>query len=144
MPPMKYRKLRIAWSVAWGIACLLLIVFWVRSYWRLDRLHYQYSSSHCIRAALNQGFVCFKMDECAFPLNDWKWEVWKDFLPIDDLIQWFMSSQWFIVPFAFPAILLSCVATAPWLPIRFSLRTLLIAMTMVAVGLGLAVYSLRN
>lgn len=29
---MKYRKLRIAWSVAWGVACLLLIALWVRSY----------------------------------------------------------------------------------------------------------------
>ena len=31
---MRFRKLRIAWSVACGIACVLLIVLWVRSYWR--------------------------------------------------------------------------------------------------------------
>src|SRR4051794_36442298 len=30
---MKFRKLRIAWSVAWGVACVLLILLWVRSYW---------------------------------------------------------------------------------------------------------------
>ncbi len=29
---MKHRKLRIAWSVAWGIAGVLLIALWVRSY----------------------------------------------------------------------------------------------------------------
>src|SRR5688572_29967946 len=29
---MKYRKLRIAWSVAWGLLCLMLCVLWVRSY----------------------------------------------------------------------------------------------------------------
>src|SRR5262245_54729365 len=29
---MKLRKLRIAWSVIWGVLCLLLIVLWVRSY----------------------------------------------------------------------------------------------------------------
>ena len=29
---MKYRKLRIAWSVAWGIVAVLLCVLWVRSY----------------------------------------------------------------------------------------------------------------
>ena len=29
---MRFRKLRIAWSVACGIACVLLIVLWVRSY----------------------------------------------------------------------------------------------------------------
>jgi hypothetical protein len=29
---MRFRKLRNAWSVAWGIACVLLVVLWVRSY----------------------------------------------------------------------------------------------------------------
>ena len=29
---MKHRKLRIAWSVAWGIVAVLLIALWVRSY----------------------------------------------------------------------------------------------------------------
>src|SRR5262245_43126813 len=31
------RFLRIAWSVWWGILCVLLVVLWVRSYWRWDR-----------------------------------------------------------------------------------------------------------
>ena len=35
---MRFRKLRIAWSVVWGIACVLLIVLWVRSYWQVDIL----------------------------------------------------------------------------------------------------------
>jgi hypothetical protein len=30
---MKRRKLRIEWSVAWGITAVLLIVLWIRSYW---------------------------------------------------------------------------------------------------------------
>jgi hypothetical protein len=29
---MRYRKLRIAWSVGWGLVAVLLIVLWVRSY----------------------------------------------------------------------------------------------------------------
>src|SRR4051794_20096303 len=29
---MKLRKLRIAWSVFWVLACVLLVVLWVRSY----------------------------------------------------------------------------------------------------------------
>src|SRR5262245_7567786 len=35
-PAMKYRKLRIAWSVAWGVIAVLLCVLWVRSYWWMD------------------------------------------------------------------------------------------------------------
>src|SRR5262245_26868849 len=30
---MKYRKLRIAWSITWGVMATLLCVLWVRSYW---------------------------------------------------------------------------------------------------------------
>src|SRR5258705_12917811 len=30
------RYLRIFWTVFCGIACMLLIVLWMRSYWRLD------------------------------------------------------------------------------------------------------------
>src|SRR5262245_8434139 len=33
---MKFRKLRIAFSVTCGVICLLLIVLWVRSYWWHD------------------------------------------------------------------------------------------------------------
>jgi hypothetical protein len=30
---MKYRKLRIACSVGWGVVAVLLIMLWLRSYW---------------------------------------------------------------------------------------------------------------
>ena len=34
---MKYRKLRIAWSVTWGIAAVLIVVFWIRGYRNYER-----------------------------------------------------------------------------------------------------------
>ena len=37
--PRLIRGLRIAWSVWWGILCVLLIVLWVRSYWWVDQCH---------------------------------------------------------------------------------------------------------
>jgi hypothetical protein len=30
---MSYPKLRIMWSVAWGVICLLPITLWIQSYW---------------------------------------------------------------------------------------------------------------
>src|SRR4029079_4558075 len=33
---MRFRKLRIAWSVLWGFAAVLLVVLWVRSYQATD------------------------------------------------------------------------------------------------------------
>src|SRR4051794_31206678 len=38
---MRYRKVRIAWSVVWGVVAVLLIVLWVRSYWWVDSLQFQ-------------------------------------------------------------------------------------------------------
>src|SRR3954465_12938116 len=35
---MRFRKLRIAWSVFWGVVCVLLIVLWVRSYSTRDEV----------------------------------------------------------------------------------------------------------
>src|SRR5690349_13714393 len=37
-PPLRFRNLRIGWSIIWGLACVLLIVLWVRSYWRFDQI----------------------------------------------------------------------------------------------------------
>src|SRR5262245_28922021 len=34
--PRLIRGLRIAWSVWWGILCVLLVAMWVRSYQRID------------------------------------------------------------------------------------------------------------
>jgi hypothetical protein len=41
---MRFRKLRIAWSVFWGLAAVLLIVLWVRSYWWHDNIFYHGST----------------------------------------------------------------------------------------------------
>src|SRR6476620_8524232 len=42
---MRFRKLRIAWSVTCAIACVLLCVLWVRSYLWLDNALFPSSGS---------------------------------------------------------------------------------------------------
>jgi hypothetical protein len=54
---MKYRKLRIAWSVAWGIVAVLLVVLWVRSYWRMDQLIHSVSPSDYFGCTTIQGEI---------------------------------------------------------------------------------------
>jgi hypothetical protein len=36
---MRLRKLRIAWSVGWGLAAVALAGLWIRSHWRADILY---------------------------------------------------------------------------------------------------------
>jgi hypothetical protein len=55
---MKYRKLRIAWSVAWGIAPFVLIGLTIRSYWIEDAVgRGNFTTSDAI--LLDQGALTF-------------------------------------------------------------------------------------
>src|SRR3954469_13810361 len=41
---MRFRKLRIAWSVFWGLAAVLLVMLCMRSYWWQDGFAYDRTS----------------------------------------------------------------------------------------------------
>ena len=65
--PMRFRKLRIAFSATCLIACVLLIALWVRSYWRIDWLSHLSSNSYA-NVASARGCVGFWYD-CPPPAN---------------------------------------------------------------------------
>ena len=46
---MRFRKLRIAWSVRYGLACLLLIALWVWSYTYADDLVVTITKNHQLK-----------------------------------------------------------------------------------------------
>ena len=48
-PRRRFRKLRIAWSVGWGIACVLLTLLWAHTLRNQVRLEGWVSNSHFIR-----------------------------------------------------------------------------------------------
>ena len=56
---MRFRKLRIAWSVAWGVLALLLIVLWVRSYWFFDQFIQRRSVTDYVAYTTFQGQFSF-------------------------------------------------------------------------------------
>jgi hypothetical protein len=159
---MRFRKLRIAWSVGCGILCLLLIVLWVRSYWWWDGCHGPipgvcYTTNNSLQGQLSFGFSGF------FNSKDWGWgsaeaseqdrRNWlRQVLGYEPAFGFCISkpviaspSQLIIfVPHWFAVLSAACLAVVVWLPRRFSLRTLLIATTLVATLLGLAVYAARK
>jgi hypothetical protein len=148
---MKYRKLRIAWSVAWGVAAVLLIALWVRSYWYNDMYGIQIGRAKCIASSLRGSIVL-------------SWDTWGKYgflrgyssVPasiarITDDISWLgfrfamlPDGIGLILPMWFCLAVTIGIASMSWLRWRFSLRTLLIATTLVAVVLGLAIYAARN
>jgi hypothetical protein len=179
---MKYRKLRIAWSVAWGIAAVLLIALWVRSYWWVDGVTYRPQSN--ARYYLVSGSQALRLeiipDRNPQPLareRANRASELRDPIVVPDMPTAERRSDWQTIkvrairdperqatsflgfrltcpptiplpvcPHWFAVTLLGLLATAPWVRnfnYRFSLRTLLIATTLVAAGLGLIVYALR-
>jgi hypothetical protein len=147
--PRLIRGLRIAWSVWWGILCLLLIVLWVRSYWHMDIVaipsppdrfmsvsyygRIYWSKVALGKAASKPGAVD------SLSIQD-DWTIVQQV--IDDLFADGSSHSAGHVIWVLGA---GALAAFPWAESKwqFSLRTLLIATTLIAVGLGLAVWALK-
>jgi hypothetical protein len=159
------RYLRIAFSATCLIACVLLIVLWVRSYWWQDTLYVNYagrdtpnySGTKSVNLTSAQGRIAVfnKPMRWAPRISTNHSKISDTFQPLDytDDVGNAPSAIWFRVmrwskpshtsvefPNWFLALCFSALAMAPWLRWRFSLRTLLIATTLVAVVLGLIVW----
>src|SRR5262245_18068408 len=150
--PRLIRGLRIAWSVWWGILCVLLIGLWMRSYyvgdvvlWSVTKWSgFQFTSMEgeltgrrcSLDGAGHQGSMNFP---------NWLWQTTRDgmFGPTEhgfDFRRWFYIA----LPYWSPVVISAAFVAAPWLVgrgHRFTLRTLLIATTLIAVVLGLVVWS---
>src|SRR5213595_3269195 len=69
---MRFRKLRITWSVACGVFCLLLIMLWVRSYWCEDcLLGPSFKSAHLQVCSVHGGIAYVHYDDPA-PFLRWR------------------------------------------------------------------------
>jgi hypothetical protein len=144
-----FKILRIMWSVWWGVLTVFLCVSWVRSYWRSDLAYgayngrwFQYASERgqvdAIIALAGGGDNHFRVSGVPFfgePVSDLEF----GFQPMEHglLVK---SPHYALVTIA------TCLALIPWarrISYRFSLRTLLIVMTLVATGLGAVVWLSR-
>ena len=147
---MKYRKLRFGWSVVWGVAAVFLIVLWVRSYWKKDSIYRTYSNGMSHYFTSNNGVMLLSPWPIPLPLAPLTmstgWKLRSDEVDIRLGGTWGLwpSGSIFVFPYFAPVLLSAALAAASLVSWRrrFSLRTLLIATTLVAVGLGLIVYSM--
>ncbi len=164
---MRFRKLRIAWSVMCGIACLLLIVLWAHT------VHNQIKGFTWVSDSRTVSFVIFRHwiqfdggyydasfpdalrpdgyyydhhvdhpDPLTSPVHRWLAQHHNP--PLTD-----RSTMTIAGPLWCPILLTTLLAILPWTISldrlrRFSLRTLLIATTLVALVLGLAVWAARK
>jgi hypothetical protein len=148
------RRLRIAASVFIIVVTAALMGLWVRSYWRSDILYRLDKNNHVIGIGSEKGMVFLWPGHTVPPmpltsgLQGWQLTIgkiesrpgsfqWGNF-------QWTVSAgitrinvpYWFITPLA------AAAAFLPWVK-QFSLRTMLIATTVLAVILSAAVIASR-
>jgi hypothetical protein len=142
--PRIVRYLRISWTVVCGLACVGLIAMWVRSYSVLDI--YQ-PWGHDIWVAAGTVLI----DETWVPSSeppsisrstqvDGPDNIFVSVITIQTQQS---AGTGIRMPLWLPTIVILLLGAIPWMPSRFSLRTLLIAITLVAVVLGVLVWTVR-
>jgi hypothetical protein len=140
---MRFRKWRVAWSVAWAIVTLVAVALWVRSYWKNAATHAYVGPSQYVRIASGVGQLGLYVSQPrtysihdinsqpgAYPLNRYRW------LLLHANGAWVVIFPWSFVVYVF--IGLSAIV---WLPVRFGLRMMLLATTLVAAVLGMEIYA---
>lgn len=153
-PSRRFCRLRIAVSVFFAVLTIALCVLWVTSYYYESYLQRGTGSAVL---QLQSAYGRLKASKIAPPLSDKLNRDWEMLiepasaarqLPTPTLgIGWF-SNQFMtsiFLPFWLLAIVCITLTAAPWPCYRnqFSLRTMLIAMTLFAVVLGLVCYIVR-
>jgi hypothetical protein len=144
---MKHRNLRIAWSAGWGLLAVLLCVLWVRSYWLMDLVNIDVPSPYALQFESAIGRTSAAVYESE---QGWDWhQLYPEFnqrilRALSAKPRFYLSPRkdaWIVgVPHWFLLLIVFATGAVPWLPYRFSLRTLLIATTLVAVVLGVIVW----
>jgi hypothetical protein len=148
---MKHRKLRIAWSVAWGIAVVLLVALWGRSYRWIDGIAYDGTGTIYVCMTLHGHIMLFcNLDDAKG--NGWGFQSKRVEESLPDLsavpsilgVNYDLraNTPYVLIPLWELVLIFAGFGTVPWMrwTRRFSVRTLLIATTLVAVGLGLIVW----
>ncbi len=148
---VRFRKLRIAWSVFWGLAAVLWIVLWMRSYGWRESLGVTKRTAlvtgdgelSITTARRNYGAFArpghFDRQPASVASTFWRgkrsWNLYAIY-GAD------IGTKYSCVVIKIPLLVVAFgfASASFWFRWRFSLRTLLITMTMVAAALGLIVY----
>jgi hypothetical protein len=157
-PPIRYRKLRIAWSVGWGIIALLLCVVYAMSFrWTVgasgtngkeyiyfDVIFGEFMYSRIV-PVMNTTPVRWRRFSHAITDADYESYVGRSKPKRHALgLHWALfGNGWQVsVSLWMPPLIVAGIAMVPWIRRRsFSLRMLLIGTAILAILLGLTVIS---
>ena len=147
------RAIRITWSALCGLAAVVLVVLWVRSYWRIDSGYMDRGHSRLTGTSVSGELMLH--DEWlelsglpttinleAFGRDDVFVDIPQTWLGFG--CAWWASDSWtVVVPHCFAIAGALTLAVLPWFRWRFTLRTLLIAITTAGMVLGATLWLIR-
>jgi hypothetical protein len=152
-PRRRFRKLRIAWSVGCVVVAALLITLWVGSYQYYESVLSSFGNVTSVQGTVVCNYFDFwyaiKHGPGDWALTQGAAERWSNNAPMKrwpglllyrhrNGVPCLELQHWFLIALCG----LCCVAPwQSWLRWRFSLRTMLIATTLVAVVLGILALS---
>src|SRR5256885_1076167 len=139
---MRFRKLRIAWSVLWGSVAVLLIVLWVRSYWLVETIRLPTTGRNQLEIGSLTGWLLIGMPHDPMPIRDSTRGVtaWSTYhRRVDDLHDVLASGSFMVkegerlppvdlraefpnhifLPYWLPVLVAIALTGAPWLRWRF-------------------------
>jgi hypothetical protein len=140
--PRILRLLRIAFSVVCGIICLLLFALWVRSYWRSDVLWYADHTGHFLTVG-SAGGSMYLVGPSHVDTRTSGYLSRVSVKPRSPFYLRWANPAHIRFPHWVLVVMGVVIAAIPWARVSFSLRTLLIATTLVAVLFGAIVYAMR-
>jgi hypothetical protein len=141
-------RLRLATSALGLAACAFILASWVRSYCTIDDLRAPLTASRTVRIESKRGTLSWQFFDATWGAyvhkSTWNatrmdppWERWDAHVPTWRWIQPAgLGPEMFILPYWFPTVLAAALTVTPWMSLRFSLRKMLIAVTLLAGLLG--------
>jgi hypothetical protein len=149
-----FRPLRITVSVVSGICCVLVVVLWVRSYWHKDQFLKVAANGYSgIQSESGYVSLLWSNDSRLSRYLALGWvrgaSYGPQFLPNESLPRLILRPLRVVgdgceIPYWAITAATALVTAIPWLPWRFSLKTIFLATTLVAVLLGVVVWALRG
>jgi hypothetical protein len=124
-------------------------VLWVRSHWQVDCINLRqtfsvFSTGGCVNAIYDSSqrdsrwYVVFPAHVLEQPSGSIFGFYFRFDAPAPHKGFWLGFPDWFVL------VILVIASAVPWLRLRFTVRTLLIATTLVAVVLGLIVWAAKS
>jgi hypothetical protein len=139
------RRVRKGVSIAFALLAGVLLVLWVRSYWRVDVVS-RSGGSLLVLSSINGNLRVYYEPVSRFPQVSNNWGMGSTTANARvprSLYRNDRNSRSVFVPYWCPVVAAAVGASLPFAKARFSLRTMMVGLSLVALVLGLGTWLAR-